>query len=528
MAEVGDAPVGSYGDTLVQYDTSSTLEEYLSDKYLAEICGTSDFTSVRRVEMIVDTQENSLGSLGKKLPHLDHLKLNNSRIWSIRDLGSSLSNLKVLWMDACGLEELDGISSMPSLKELHAASNKLSDVSPLSSLENLIILDLKENDIDDLESISFLAPIVGLRSLTLTGNPISKDPGYRSFIRLSLPNVEYLDDAPIFSTSKSPLRRKDEFVTPITHDAVENDESIHTPQKSHFASRRPMSARPTRLRGTESGGSLGVASPSFAMGKQPLWSSQIIEKSSPSAMLSSPLPAGGERSSSSFGLRGSPPSSAKPSDRRRKKASWEDWSDGDDGSSELTYGGGDVFCGNPAQRLRQRRMKKPHGLSDDLSPKSDDSILKEQHASLSSSSIDDPIWGVVEEEVRSQMIRKPSESFEPPKPPDFEDLQDSRMSTSPQRSDIEDVDALSLAEFRRNERMESSAAARIVRKKMYSPPCAIPSKKPLFSSYDEDSATDKYDTMPMKSKLPALGDVVVGRLRPRASASIRRSREDLP
>jgi hypothetical protein len=551
MAEVGDAPVGSYGDGLVQYDSYSTLEEYLSDKYLVssctisfsihlkeisilvciskwvvfasfctvfqtEICGTSDFTSVRRVEMIVDTQENSLGALGKKLRYLEHLELNNSRIWSIRDLGSSLSNLKVLWMDSCGLEELDGISSMPSLKELHAASNKLSDVSPLSSLENLIMLDLKENDIDDLESISFLAPISGLRSLMLTGNPITKEAGYRSFIRLSLPSVEYLDDVPIFSTSKSPPRRKDEFVKPLSHGIVEEEESIHTPQKSHVASRRPMSAHPSRSRATGGvGGPMELASPSFAMGKQPLWSSQVIDRSSASTLLSSPLPAGADRPHSSCR---SPPSSAKPSDRRRKKASWDDWPDDDDGSSELTYGGGDTFCGNPEQRLRQRRMTRSHGLSEELSSKSEDPIPKEQLGTLSSSGVDDPIWDVVEEEVRAQVVGKHSE------------LRDSHPSPRTHAHDLEDVDALSLAEFRRAGRIELRSDDPTLRRKTYSPPLAIPRKKHLFSSYEEELATHQGTTMPimpMKTKIPSTENVVVGRLRPRASASIRRSREDL-
>ena len=37
-------------------------------------------------------------------------------IWLIRDLGTSLTSLRTLWMSRCGLIELDGISSVSSLK----------------------------------------------------------------------------------------------------------------------------------------------------------------------------------------------------------------------------------------------------------------------------------------------------------------------------------------------------------------------------------------------------------------------------
>ena len=46
-------------------------------------------------------------------------------------------------MSRCGLEELDGISSMLKLRELYLAYNEIADISPLSMLEELEILDLE-------------------------------------------------------------------------------------------------------------------------------------------------------------------------------------------------------------------------------------------------------------------------------------------------------------------------------------------------------------------------------------------------
>ena len=68
--------------------------------------------------------------------------IHNSLVCS-RDLGTSLTNLRVLWMARCGLEDIDGISAMTSLQELYLAYNEISDISPISMLEQLRTLDLE-------------------------------------------------------------------------------------------------------------------------------------------------------------------------------------------------------------------------------------------------------------------------------------------------------------------------------------------------------------------------------------------------
>ena len=46
-------------------------------------------------------------------------------------------------MSRCGLEDLDGLSSMNHLRELYLAYNEIYDISPCSMLEHLKILDLE-------------------------------------------------------------------------------------------------------------------------------------------------------------------------------------------------------------------------------------------------------------------------------------------------------------------------------------------------------------------------------------------------
>ncbi len=49
----------------------------------------------------------------------------------------------MLWLARCGLEDLDGLSSMNNLHELYLAYNEIYDISPCSMLEHLKILDLE-------------------------------------------------------------------------------------------------------------------------------------------------------------------------------------------------------------------------------------------------------------------------------------------------------------------------------------------------------------------------------------------------
>ncbi|KAM8928582.1 leucine-rich repeat-containing protein 56 isoform 4-T7 [Lycaon pictus] len=115
-----------------------------------------DLGLVNMLEMCVNTRENSLGNFGKHLPKLSQLKLNGSCLGSVRDLGTSLGCLQVLWLARCGLTDLDGVGSFLALKELYVSYNNISDLSPLCLLEELEVLDLEGNSVDDLGQLQVL------------------------------------------------------------------------------------------------------------------------------------------------------------------------------------------------------------------------------------------------------------------------------------------------------------------------------------------------------------------------------------
>ncbi|XP_039187165.1 leucine-rich repeat-containing protein 56 isoform X4 [Crotalus tigris] len=101
----------------VKEDEELLVDEYLSPYKLKALTGLDDLRQVKALEMHVNTRENSLGNFGSYLPNLKQLKLNGSVLTSVRDLGTALPRLQVLWMARCGLPDLDGISACCSLKD---------------------------------------------------------------------------------------------------------------------------------------------------------------------------------------------------------------------------------------------------------------------------------------------------------------------------------------------------------------------------------------------------------------------------
>ncbi|PNJ84792.1 LRRC56 isoform 1 [Pongo abelii] len=199
---------GSQRDSLGE----QLVEEYLSPARLQALARVDDLRLVRALEMCVDTLEGSLGNFGVHLPNLDQLKLNGSHLGSLRDLGTSLGHLRVLWLARCGLADLDGIASLPALKELYASYNNISDLSPLCLLEQLEVLDLEGNSVEDLGQVRYLQLCPRLAMLTLEGNlvclqpapgPTNKVPrgyNYRAEVRKLIPQLQVLDEVPAAHT----------------------------------------------------------------------------------------------------------------------------------------------------------------------------------------------------------------------------------------------------------------------------------------------------------------------------------------
>mmetsp|Transcript_84555 Transcript_84555/g.237739 ORF Transcript_84555/g.237739 Transcript_84555/m.237739 type:complete len:642 (-) Transcript_84555:43-1968(-) len=186
---------------MVQELVSFQQEDGLSPEFLRHYCGVEDLDLVLRLEIQVDSAKQSLEPLGEHLRNLRHLKLTESSVLCIRDLGTSLRNLEVLWISRCGLQDVGGCSSaLPALRELYMPFNDVCDLGPLSGHDTLEVLDIEGNAVGDPGEIASLGSCFHLRELTLSGNPVMRSAGIgkgglsRQAVVEMLPQLSVLDD----------------------------------------------------------------------------------------------------------------------------------------------------------------------------------------------------------------------------------------------------------------------------------------------------------------------------------------------
>ncbi|KAM4017541.1 leucine-rich repeat-containing protein 56 isoform 2-T8 [Anomaloglossus baeobatrachus] len=320
------------------YDT--LVDEYLSPTRLKALTGEDNLQNVTTLQMCVDTRERTLGNFGTHMPNLKELKLNNSVIVSIRDLGTSLSHLQVLWMARCNLTDLDGISSLSSLKELYLAYNALRDLSQVSMLESLEILDLEGNNLENVSELQYLVLCSHLTTLTVEGNPIcarpspedteSSDYNYRVVVRRMIPQLQYLDDVPTVQIDPNTPRTSNQdwlIVLDSIKESAMSFASVESGNSEKKLTMRPSTAQPVLTRRPHTAPRL-----------------------------------------SSVGRFVQPPKTSHSSTKGSPLVPSED-SLFEDETSDLTHGVSKVICGNPVKALRARKEKIEATQSSTVPPK---------------------------------------------------------------------------------------------------------------------------------------------------------------
>jgi hypothetical protein len=192
------------GSDLGSHDFDSAFLDPLSEESLREYLRRDDLASERSLTMRVDAASLPLELIGERLPNLRELKLSGSRIPCVRDLGTSLRHVQVLWLSRCGLRDLAGIAALVSLKELYAAFNDICDLGPLADLESLELVDLETNGLTQLSQLEYLGCCSALTSITLEGNALTQETGYHATLARLLPRLQYLDDMPFDAHSATP------------------------------------------------------------------------------------------------------------------------------------------------------------------------------------------------------------------------------------------------------------------------------------------------------------------------------------
>ncbi|KAK5867658.1 hypothetical protein PBY51_012127 [Eleginops maclovinus] len=319
-------------------EDAEAVDVSLSPEKLKLLCGSQDLSHLTSLEICVDTQENTLGNFGAYLPKLVQLKMNNSTIVSVRDLGTTLSHLQVLWMSRCSLQDLDGLSTLSSLKELYLAYNNVSDLSQAGMLENLQLLDLEGNDVDDLVQIQYLGLCGNLQTLTLEGNPVCVHPNlaskqmadysYRAAVRELIPQLRYLDDARVEEDGLSCSSTMGEDWAILRNSIRDCNPSRAAADDEETADNACPYSRPGSAKRPAS--SLSCVWPLSSADSRPQTGSRPM-------------------SASRLGVL-SPPGS-RPGSADSNLATEAE-------TSILTHGAGKIlFCGNPVQAIRSRREK---------------------------------------------------------------------------------------------------------------------------------------------------------------------------
>ena len=137
-------------------EEAALISASITDDQLRALTGSHQLEAVDFLQMAVDSSCVPLDTLGERLPRLEQLKLNGSSLPSIRELGTSLSHLRVLWLCRCGLTELDGLSALPELQELYLAFNDIEKLDSLAPLDQLQVLDIEANVVSDMNQVEWL------------------------------------------------------------------------------------------------------------------------------------------------------------------------------------------------------------------------------------------------------------------------------------------------------------------------------------------------------------------------------------
>ena len=162
--------------------------DYVLAKYLK--MNITDLQKLQKLTIRINGSYGLLNQFGQRLTNLKFLKLNDSFIQSIDDLGSNFKNLKILQINNCKLKDLSGIICFEQLEILEAKNNEISDLIELEMSSSIKKLNLENNLIENEQNIYFLSSLEDLEYINLLGNPIKN---YEQKLKELLPNLKEIN-----------------------------------------------------------------------------------------------------------------------------------------------------------------------------------------------------------------------------------------------------------------------------------------------------------------------------------------------
>eukprot|EP00879_Flechtneria_rotunda_P020620 GHRR01021699.1.p1 GENE.GHRR01021699.1~~GHRR01021699.1.p1 ORF type:complete len:536 (+),score=232.58 GHRR01021699.1:130-1737(+) len=161
-------------------DPELTAEKKQTISFNQVECAAFSFHNLARID--------NLRGLNK----LVKLQLDNNHIKKIENL-DHLTNLKWLDLSFNNISTIEGLDKLTQLQDLSLFNNEISTIQGLDNLPSLNVLSLGNNGIARLDQLSSLVRFTRLHLLNLAGNPMCKDPDYKSYVLSHLKNLSYLD-----------------------------------------------------------------------------------------------------------------------------------------------------------------------------------------------------------------------------------------------------------------------------------------------------------------------------------------------
>lgn len=117
----------------------------------------------------------------------------------------NLADVKALNMWGYELEDVSIIGRLTNAETIALPINKITTLAPFSTCRSLRNLLLRQNMISDFSEIDYLQGLDRLTNLSLSDNPIARDPNYRQIVIQKLPQLQKLDDLDV-SIKSAPMR----------------------------------------------------------------------------------------------------------------------------------------------------------------------------------------------------------------------------------------------------------------------------------------------------------------------------------
>ncbi|CAD7704688.1 unnamed protein product [Ostreobium quekettii] len=126
------------------------------------------------------------------LVNLVKLQLDNNMLEKIENLGH-LTRLTWLDLSFNNISKIEGLETLTNLTDLSLFNNQVEVIENLDTLQCLQVLSMGNNALKKLNNVMYLRQFKSLRIVKLEGNPICKDPEYRSYILSHISQLTYFD-----------------------------------------------------------------------------------------------------------------------------------------------------------------------------------------------------------------------------------------------------------------------------------------------------------------------------------------------